>query len=178
MLQPQRLLPLLLAALSSLSSVHATPTDPLTHLTCNCISFLAGEATPCKISDTQNMDWASAQVVASFHELPIQFASNEVASKILDAETPLPTSVLLRMSDGTPLPPQGLPSRYSTDWIICGIDEAAKPREKLRGDEDARSYDVYILQVIVALIFIVILYEAGEVIVRRLGLFLVCASET
>ncbi|KAF2741463.1 hypothetical protein EJ04DRAFT_4591 [Polyplosphaeria fusca] len=155
------------ALLAAFHSIHATPMDPLSQLKCDCVSFSSGDATPCSMPDTRNLDWLSAQHIASVHELPIQFASSQVVSSILDANTPLPTSLLLRMIDGTPVPPQVTPSKYSTDWIICGIDETDDMDRRLNGDEDAHTYDVFVLQVIIAVILIVIIYEAGDVFVRR-----------
>ncbi|KAF2790036.1 hypothetical protein K505DRAFT_208547, partial [Melanomma pulvis-pyrius CBS 109.77] len=131
---------------------------------CHCISFSpTAKPIACPLPESQNLDWNTARTLSLQHQVKIQFASQDTVSRVLDAATPLPTSVLLSMSNGLPLPLNTAGSLESVDKIVCGIDDEVRQRWMETSEREGGAVDCFALQVIVSLILLIVLYEAVEV---------------
>ena len=172
---------LALAAVAVAAPVRCpTPTRPLSNLQCNCLTFSPlSDPTQCSIPNAQDIDWQGARALAAKRDLRIQFASESTITKILAVEEPLPTSVLLRMSDGEPVLPEEDGANDIQDLIICGIGNEVKRRFLGEGDDDDNDNDddvndiqplesdAYVGEIIALLLVLVLAYAAAESAWRR-----------
>ncbi|KAF2176234.1 hypothetical protein K469DRAFT_37035 [Zopfia rhizophila CBS 207.26] len=154
-----------LAFLTILHFTTASPIDPLKNLQCRCSSYegssIQSSSNPCDALESQPLDWNSAQRLASEHSIPIQFSS-ALASKVLEADSPLPTSLLLRMSERRGIARSGLADGMSL--FVCETDDEVRQRRMEMSKEDTRKCDYFIIQVAISLILLVLMYEAGKVL--------------
>jgi hypothetical protein len=100
-----------------ISAAMGAPVNPLDNIRCHCITFYAHDLpAACTLLGAQNLDWNTAQKLASTHRLDIEFASQDTIARILEVDRPLPTSVLvsLRTTKET---------RHVGTKFICGMDD-------------------------------------------------------
>ncbi|KAF2648467.1 hypothetical protein K491DRAFT_784050 [Lophiostoma macrostomum CBS 122681] len=127
--------------------------SPTLDLQCHCLTFTSPSTlhpTPCDLFSTPSspysssqysssssslipppFDWPTAQSLAATHSLKIQLASASTVSRLLSADRPLPTSVLMRMSDGAPMPLEDGWSSLGERVIVCGFGDEV---ERIWGD--------------------------------------------
>ncbi|KAF2477314.1 uncharacterized protein BDR25DRAFT_309571 [Lindgomyces ingoldianus] len=153
-------------SLLPLTYAMASPMDPPASLKCHCITFPPQPSShPCNIAGSQDLSWHSARTFAASHNLPLYFASQDTISKVLHAQHPLPTSLLLSMDKQSPFFPQASITNDGTSRVICEVDDELRRKWMKQAEKDGkRGYDVFILQVVMILLLLIIGFEAGSVV--------------
>jgi hypothetical protein len=95
--------------------------------------------------------------------MKIQFATQNTITRVLEVETPLPTTVLLSMSNEKPLLLDHAGARESVQKIVCGVNDEVQQRWLDMSESDGSGSDWFVLQVIVSLILLIVMYEVVEV---------------
>lgn len=157
----------LLHSLSNLATATAASVNIMSNLKCYCLTFHPSQGpTPCKIAESQGLDWDKAQAFASKNRLKLHFASESTVSRILDSDVPLPTTVL-RMASGAPSFLDDKQFEKVTTRVVCGIDDEVRQWWLKKSELSGKTSDWFVLQVVLALILFIGLYMAGEAIWMR-----------
>jgi hypothetical protein len=142
------------------STAMAAPINPLDNIRCHCITFYAHHLpAACTLLGAQNLDWNTAQKLASTHRLDIEFASQDTITRILEVDRPLPTSVLvsLRTTKET---------RHVGTKFICGMDDEVMTTMLEAPIEQANArvaeQEACISGVLAIIVLVVILYAVCE----------------
>ena len=145
----------------------AAPIDKLNTLRCHCMTFYTHSApAACTLAGAHNLDWHTAQGLASLHNLDVEFASQESATKVLQVASPLSTSVLMGMQ--TFQEPERV--RVGTK-MVCGVgDEVSRmfvqtPDERMGASIEAQ--DARVSGVLAVLVLGVVLYAIAECLWER-----------
>jgi len=155
-------------ALLAFTSAMPSPTTTVTELKCHCLIFKSTSGlSPCNPTSTAAFDWHTAQKFASDHNIRIQFFSSSTISQVLEVDRPLPSSMLMRMSDGGPIP---LDDTWATDGvqkIICGFNDEVSRLWHTESQEPVVSCAIWAWHGVLILLLLVVVYAAGEEIWRR-----------
>jgi hypothetical protein len=95
--------------------------------------------------------------------MKIQFATQDTITRVLEVATPLPTSVLLSMSNEKPLHLDHAGALESVQKIVCGVDDEVRQRWMEMSGKEGSGSDLFVLQIIVSLILLIVMYEVVEV---------------
>ncbi|KAF2691992.1 hypothetical protein K458DRAFT_381822 [Lentithecium fluviatile CBS 122367] len=146
----------------------AAPIPALEALRCHCITFsIYSLPAACTLPGAQNLDWSTAQRLASTHNLAIEFASQDTVTRVLQVEQPLPTGVLMSLY---PWKDAGGGGGANTK-VICGVhDEVQRmildgPMQRV--DARVLEQEAYVSGVLAVLVLGVILWGLGEIIWQR-----------
>ena len=117
-----------LLALLSVSTSLAAPMDHrLEDIQCRCLSFSTdAKPTVCTYMESHNLDWHTANSLASDYDLKINFASQNTIGKVLSIHRPLPSSLLQCISEGEVMPMNSADLTQRENKIVCGFGDEVK----------------------------------------------------
>jgi hypothetical protein len=135
---------------------------PFDRLRCGCVTFYTHSMpVACTLAGMQNLDWDTAQRLASLHNLVVEFASQESATKVLEAAKPLSTSVLMGMHSSEETERVKLGTK-----MVCGVgNEVVRMFPQTPDDRASARIDAQEARVsgVLALLLLgVVLFAIGE----------------
>ncbi|KAH6620020.1 hypothetical protein C7974DRAFT_224681 [Boeremia exigua] len=137
----------------------------LEDIRCRCLTFSANERPkPCNTLESRDLDWMSAQNLASQLEIPVRFASKTTISKVLAISIPLPTDILQTTGAGD-AQSSSSEAEISQNKMVCGFGQEV--RRMSSHSHDREPEDHFVAQVVAWFMLFIGLYLAGEYLWTR-----------
>jgi len=159
-----------IALLSAFTTLAAPIDYRLEDIQCRCLSFTTdAKPTVCTYMGAHQLDWNTANSLASDYDLKINFASQSTITKVLSIHRPLPSSVLQSISEGEVMSVDSKDLMQKENKIVCGFGDEVRQM----GDED-RSLEPechFVGYVGAAFMALIVFYVLAEYVWSRYVIF-------